>query len=79
MRSFNGYCADLLWTFFSHHVHPLRQREMTMQTYPVPSCPFSKELSDMEINTQICGVLAHGVILNLGTSPIPLREGIDNP
>jgi hypothetical protein len=53
-----------------------------MWMYPEPSCPdrpFSEEFSDTEINTQIRGVLAHGVILNLGIGPIPLREGVDSP
>jgi hypothetical protein len=44
-----------------------------------PDRPFSKELGDMEINTPICGVLAHGVILNLGTGSTPLRDRVDNP
>jgi hypothetical protein len=29
--------------------------------------------------TRIHRVLAHGVDLNLGISPTPLREGVDNP
>jgi hypothetical protein len=47
--------------------------------YPGPSCldrPFSLELEDTEINTQIRGVLAHGADLNFGSGPIPLREGV---
>jgi hypothetical protein len=46
-----------------------------------PSCldrPFSEELGDAEINTRIHRVLAHGVILNPGASPAPLREGVDS-
>jgi hypothetical protein len=38
-----------------------------------PSCPdhpFSVELGDTEINTQIRGVLAHGAKLNFGSGPI---------
>jgi hypothetical protein len=53
-----------------------------MWMYPGPSCPtcpFSKELGDTEINTTNHIVLAHGVILNIGTNPAPLREGADNP
>jgi hypothetical protein len=53
-----------------------------MWMYPMPSCPdypFSIELGDTEINTQIRGVLAHVTDLNLGSSPIPLREGVDSP
>jgi hypothetical protein len=71
--------ADLLQTYFSRWVQTLRQWEMTMWMYLRPSCPdhfFSEELGDMEINTQICWVLAHGVILNLGPSLGPLREGV---
>jgi hypothetical protein len=55
---------------------------MTMRIYSGPSCPdhpFSTELGDTEINTQIRGVLAHGADLNLGSGLIPLREGIDIP
>jgi hypothetical protein len=69
-------------TFFSHRVQPLRQRGMTMWVYLGPSCPdrpFSVELGDMEVNTRIQGVLAHGVDQNLGSGLIPLREGVDNP
>jgi hypothetical protein len=53
-----------------------------MWIYSGPSCPdhpFSTELGDTEINTQIRGVLAHGADLNLGSGLIPLREGIDSP
>jgi hypothetical protein len=45
----------------------------------LPDCPFSEELGDTEVNTQVHEVLAHGVDPNLGTSPVPLREGIGNP
>jgi hypothetical protein len=74
--------VDLLRTFFSHWVQPLHQREMTMWMYSGPSChdrPFSEELGDTEINTWVHGVLDHGAVLNLGTSPIPLGEGVDSP
>jgi hypothetical protein len=74
--------TDLLWTFVSCHVPPLRQLEMTMCIYPGPSCldrPFSAELGDMEINTQIWRVLAHGADLNFGSGPVPIREGVDKP
>jgi hypothetical protein len=49
--------------------------------YSRPSCPdypFSEELGDTEINTRIRGVLAHGVILNLGDGHVSLREGVDS-
>jgi hypothetical protein len=72
---------DLLWTFVSRHVQPLHRREMTMWMYPGPSCPdrpFSTELDDMEINTQIRGIL-HGANQNCGPGPVHLREGVDSP
>jgi hypothetical protein len=50
--------------------------------YLEPSCPnhpFPEELGDTEINTRIFGVLAHGVVLNLGVNPIPLWEGVNSP
>jgi hypothetical protein len=53
-----------------------------MWMYLGPSCPdypFPIGLGDVEINTRIQGVLAHGVDLNFGSGPIPLREGVDNP
>jgi hypothetical protein len=58
--------ADLLRTFFSHRVQPLRRREMTLWMYPGLSCPdhpFSTQLGDTEINTWIRGVLARGADL----------------
>jgi hypothetical protein len=45
----------------------------------LPDRPFSKELGNMEVNTRVREVLAHGAILNHGTCPVPLREGVDNP
>jgi hypothetical protein len=45
-----------------------------MWMYPgssCPDCPFSEELGNMEINTWIRGVIAHGAALNLGTGPPP--------
>jgi hypothetical protein len=88
VRLFNGYYArgmigaDLLWTVFNHQVQSLCQREMTMWMYPRPSCPdhpFSEDLGDIEINTQIHWVLAHGAVLNLGAGPVPLSEGVGIP
>jgi hypothetical protein len=73
--------ADLLQTFFSCRVQLLYQREITMWMYPVPSCPdcpFSEELSDTEINTQIHRILAHGANLNPEAGPTLLKEGVDN-
>jgi hypothetical protein len=51
---------------------------MTMWMYQEPSFPFSEELGDVEINTCIHMVLAHGVNLNLGTGPTLLRKGVDS-
>jgi hypothetical protein len=75
--------GDLLQTLFSHHVQLLHQQEMTMWVYPGPSCPdrpFIVELGDTEINTRVRGggVLIHGGDLNFGSSPVPLREGVDS-
>jgi hypothetical protein len=73
--------TDLMRTFFSRWVQPLRQDEKTMWMYHGPSCPnrpFSNELGDMEINNRIRGVLSHGEDLNLGSGPIPLKEGVDS-
>jgi hypothetical protein len=44
-----------------------------------PNRPFSIELGDTEITTQIWGVLSHGVHLNFGSDSILLREGVDRP
>jgi hypothetical protein len=55
---------------------------MTMWMDPGPSCPdhpFSKELGDRKVSTRVHGVHAHGAIPNLGTGPVPLREGIESP
>jgi hypothetical protein len=52
-----------------------------MWMYLGPSCldrPFSDQLRDVEINTWIHKVLAHGADLNPRASPTPLREGVDN-
>jgi hypothetical protein len=52
-----------------------------MSTYPRPSCPnhlFSDELGDMEINTRIHKVLAHGADLNPRVGPASLRKGVNN-
>jgi hypothetical protein len=71
---------NFLRTFFSHPVPPLYQRATTMWMYPGPSCPnrpFSKELDDVEINTGIHKVLAHGADLNPRANPAPLREGVE--
>jgi hypothetical protein len=63
--------ADLLRTFVSHHVQPLRPRGMTVRMYPGPNCPvhpFSVELGDTELAD-----------LNFGSGLIPLREGVKSP
>jgi hypothetical protein len=73
--------ADLLQNFVSHHVQPLRQREMTTWMCLGPGCPnhpFYVELGDMKINTRIRRVLAHGTDQNFGCGPVPLREGVES-
>jgi hypothetical protein len=52
-----------------------------MWLYPGSSCydhPFFEELGDVEINTRIHKVLAHGAEMNLGADPTSLREGVDS-
>jgi hypothetical protein len=74
--------ADLLWTFFSYRVQPLRQRVMTMWMYPGPCCPdrpFSKELGDIDINTHIHRVFAHEVDLSPVVSPAHKEKGSTAP
>jgi hypothetical protein len=39
--------------------------------------PFFEEFNDVEINTRIHKVLAHGVDLYPGAGPTRLREGVD--
>jgi hypothetical protein len=49
--------------------------------HPGPSCldrPFSAELGDTEINTQIRGVIAPGANLSLGSGLVALRERVDS-
>jgi hypothetical protein len=68
---------DLLPTFVSRRVQPLDRREMTIWTYPGPSCPdhfFSAELDGTKINTLIRGMLVHGADQNSSPSSVPLRE-----
>jgi hypothetical protein len=53
-----------------------------MWMYPGPSYPdhpFSVELDGTEVNTQIQGIVAHGADPIFGSSPIPLREGVNSP
>jgi hypothetical protein len=74
--------TDLLRTFFSRRVQLLHQREMTMWMYLGPSCPdrpFSVDLADTDIHMQVRRVLAHWANLNLGSSLVPLTEGVDSP
>jgi hypothetical protein len=74
--------VDLLQTFFHRRIQPFHQRQMIMWVYPGPSCPdlpFSVELGDTEINTLVPGVLIHEDDLNFGSSPVHLREVVDNP
>jgi hypothetical protein len=74
--------VEILRTSFSHRIQLLRQREVTswMLLGPsYPDSPFSMELGDTEINTQILGVLALGADLSLGSGPVPLSERVDCP
>jgi hypothetical protein len=73
--------VEILQTFFSRRIQPLRQREVASWMHPGPSCPdhlFSAELGDTEINTQIRGVIAPGANLSLGFGPVALRERVDS-
>jgi hypothetical protein len=48
--------VDLLRTFVSCHIQPLRQWAVTMWMYPGPGCPyrsFTTELDDVEIDARI--------------------------
>jgi hypothetical protein len=52
-----------------------------MWMYPEPSCPdrpFYKELGDIDINTWIHRVFAHGDDPNPRAGPTPLRGGVNN-
>jgi hypothetical protein len=74
--------TDLLQTFVSRRVQPLRRWEITMWMYPGPSCPdrsFSAKLDNVEINARIRGILGHGANQNPAPSPIPLRGGVISP
>jgi hypothetical protein len=56
--------ADILRTFLSRRVQPLRQWEMTMRRYPGLGCldrSFSAELMDMEVDARVRKLLALGV------------------
>jgi hypothetical protein len=73
---------NLLQTFVSHHVQPLRQREMTIWMYPgssYPDRPFSVELGDTEINTQIRGVSLTGLIRILALARFLYGKGVKAP
>jgi hypothetical protein len=55
---------------------------MTMWIYLGPSYPdhsIYAELDSAEINTQIRGILVHGVDEDLGPSSVPLRDGVVSP
>jgi hypothetical protein len=64
--------ADLLRTFVSCRIQPLRRRVMTMWVYPGPSCPdhsFFTKLDDAKINTGIRGIVVNGADQNSSPSP----------
>jgi hypothetical protein len=72
--------VDLLHTFVDRHVQPLRWREVTMWSYPGPSCPnhsFSAELVDEEVDTRVQRILVLRV--NQHSSPVPLWDGVVSP
>jgi hypothetical protein len=74
--------VNLLWTFVSRRIQPLRQLEITIWMYPGLSCPghpFSVELDDMEINTQIRGGPCSLADQNFGSGLVFLREGVVSP
>jgi hypothetical protein len=74
--------ADLLWTFVSHCIQPLRRWAVTMLMYPGPGCfdcSFSAELDNAEIDTKVRRILALEAHRNTGPSPFPLSEGIVSP
>jgi hypothetical protein len=75
--------APVGWrTFFNRRIQPLHQGEVITWMHLGPSCPdhpVSVELGNTEINTQVRGVLAPGADPSLGSSPVPLREKVDNP
>jgi hypothetical protein len=73
--------VEILQTFFSRGVQPLRRREVNAWMHPgtcCPDCPFPAELGNMGIKTRIRGVLASRVDPNFGPSPVPLRERVDS-
>jgi hypothetical protein len=74
--------ADILCTFISHRVQPLRRWEITMWRYPRPDCPirsFSAELMDMEVDARIRMLLAPKACWPSAPSPASLREGVGSP
>jgi hypothetical protein len=53
--------TDLLRTFVSRRIQPLRWPKMTMWRYPGPDCPdrsFYAEMGDAEVDTHVWGILA---------------------
>jgi hypothetical protein len=74
--------VDLLRTFVSSHILPLRLWEMTMWRYPGPGCPdhsFQAGLGDTEIDTCIQGILALKVNRQTGLGLVSLREAVVSP
>jgi hypothetical protein len=73
--------VEILRTFFSRGVQPLRRREVNVRMHLEPSCPnypFSVELGNIGINTQIRGVVAYGVDPNFGPSLVLLRDRVNS-
>jgi hypothetical protein len=66
--------VEILRTSFSRGVQPLRRREVNVWMHSGPSCPdcpFSMELGNTGIETQIRWVLAYWVDPNFGPGLVP--------
>jgi hypothetical protein len=67
--------VDIQQTFFKRGVQPLHRQEVNVRMHPGPSCPhcpFSAELGNTGINSQIRGALASRVNPNFGPGLVPL-------
>jgi hypothetical protein len=74
--------ADILRTFISRRVQPLRWQEMTMWRYPRPGCldrSFSAELVDTEVDAWVWKLLALGARRPSAPGLAFLREGVGSP
>jgi hypothetical protein len=74
--------TDLLRTFVSHHVQPLRQQEMTMRGirgHVVLIIPSPQSWTIQRSTLGWGGGPCSWCNQNFGSGPIPLRDGVDNP